>query len=421
MNKNLILIVALVAAIAAVTILMDEEEPGEPTLPNVSIVTDSGEFIYTDESYTKCSVSVWGGDGDFTLDAENAKIRGRGNSTWDQPSWWYMPKKPYKVMFDEPIDMFGNGAARKWTFIANYSDPSLSRDYFAYTIGAAIGLEDTTTVQCVNLYLNDIYQGEYLMCEQVEIGEGRVDIDVGPIDGDYGFLTEMDAWILSDGVEGLDYFWSSGNVYSVHWPDDEPYDSAYGYVDFARRWIDDAMDAIRSGDYDRASEMVDMESFALTYIVNELFHTQDVQSGSFYMYRSAGGKLISGPIWDFDNSSGNASNSTSKHPDRLWAADQNIWYRELLKYDEFRELVGEKLSETKDTISETIQSDREYLLSHKGDFKRNFDRWSTLGTLTGANPLEFLVIDTWTGHLDYLCNWLDASLRYLMSVYCPDA
>lgn len=75
-------------------------------------------------------------------------------------------------------------------------------------------------------------------------------------------------------------------------------------------------------------------------------------------------------------------------------ADQNIWYRELLKYDKFRALVGEKLNETEDAISETIQSDREYLLSHKGDFERNFDRWSTLGTLTSANPLEFLVIDT---------------------------
>ena len=88
--------------------------------------------------------------------------------------------------------------------------------------------------------------------------------------------------------------------------------------------------------------------------------------------------------------------------------------------DEFKELVGEKLSQNLDTIKDTICTDREYVLAHKTDFERNFDRWSTLGTFTGSNPLEFLVMNTWEEHIEYLCNWLDASLDYMVSVYCSD-
>ena len=41
-------------------------------------------------------------------------IKGRGNSTWDLPT----TKKPYNIKFEEKVDLFGFGKAKKWSLIA---------------------------------------------------------------------------------------------------------------------------------------------------------------------------------------------------------------------------------------------------------------------------------------------------------------
>lgn len=59
------------------------------------------------------------------------------------------------------------------TLIANYCDPSLIRNYLAYTVGAGLEniRETTTLVQFVDVYLNGRYDGVYLICEQNETGK----------------------------------------------------------------------------------------------------------------------------------------------------------------------------------------------------------------------------------------------------------
>ncbi len=416
-----VLIAVICASIGAVVWLDEYLEPDEDfTLPIIEIYTDGGQQVETKSDYIGCTITISNSDtGDKVL-GESGKIRGRGNSTWDQPSWWYMPKKPYKIKFDNEIDLFGNGKYAEWALIANYTDPSLSRDYFAYTIGSAIGLEDTTSVQCANLYLNGVYQGEYLVCEQIQITEGRVDIVDESNDGDYGFLIELDRWILNDedAVEGIDYFSVDGATYAFKDTDDEDGRPSAERVESAKRYIESVEEAFSSGDYGKVCGLVDVESFALTYIVNELFHDKDEGVSSFYMYRTAGGKLVSGPIWDYDNSSGNSNDALCKRTDRLWAAEQNRWYGSLLQFDGFRSLVSERLSENEDIIRSAIDADYDYLMAHRHDFRQNFERWPTLGSHTGSNPLEFLVMDSWDDHVLYLKNWLTASLDHMVSVYC---
>lgn len=412
----------LVAAIVLVVVLdeISESDSGDYTLPVIRIETEDGESIESKDAYVDCEVTIINTDSQYRLDGADGKIRGRGNSSWDKPSYWYMPKKSYKLVMDEAVDMFGNGTATTWTLIANYVDPSLSRNYMAYSIGSAIGLEFTTSTQSVNVYLNGLYQGVYLMCEQVEVGEGRVDIDTDTSKDQFGFLVEMDGWIVSEGgIEGLDYFAVGGNTYTIRSHDREDGNFDDDDFQYVKGYIASSYDAVRSGDYAMVQQYIDVRSFALTYIVNELFHTKDISSGSVYMYKDQGGKLTSGPLWDFDQSSGNNNNLKANDTKRLWAATENCWYAGLLEYDEFRALVAEELRSSYDTIIGTMDDCMEYLREHRYDFKHNFsDKWPMLGALTGTNPLQFLTMDKWKQHIIYLYNWLESSLDYMVSVYC---
>ena len=101
-------------------------------MPVMVINTVDEAPILDKENYVTCSISVSNAKAEYCFNELSAGIRGRGNTTWN------MPKKPYKVKFDSKIDLFGNGAAKKWTLIANYSDPSLIRKYLAYMIGSGI-------------------------------------------------------------------------------------------------------------------------------------------------------------------------------------------------------------------------------------------------------------------------------------------
>ena len=99
--------------------------------PTLYIITEDYKDITSKEEYINCTISV---DDinypEYNLNCSKARIKGRGNSTWG------MPKKPYRIKFDEKTNLFGNGENKDWTLIANYCDPSQIRNYLAYSIGS---------------------------------------------------------------------------------------------------------------------------------------------------------------------------------------------------------------------------------------------------------------------------------------------
>ncbi|WP_400237243.1 CotH kinase family protein [Methanomethylophilus alvi] len=422
--KNYQMAAATVILLAATVFLIDaneSESDGDLTLPVVSIDTEGGKAVLSDTDYLVCSVDVAGyEDGAGDISGAEGKIRGRGNTTWyGNHTWWDMPKKPYKLKLAEETDLFGFGPTDTYIFIANYADQSLSRDYFAYTIADSIGLEHTPSCLFVDLYLNGIYQGVYMVCNRIGIESASVDIPYITEDpADSGYIVEMDGWISGEGTEETDYFVLDGNCYAIKDPDvTDPLWTAE-HFSFIKGRVREAYDAVASGDVARMEGCIDVESFALTYIVNELFNTEDIAWSSFYMYYDpADGLIHSGPVWDFDTSSGN-SRSEAADPECLYASYMNKWYAGLLRTDGFAEMVGDLLSLNRQTIADTMDADMEYLRSHRYDFEHNFDRWGVLGSTIWANPVEFVHLRTWESHADYLYGWLTASLDHVCSVYC---
>lgn len=377
------------------------------SLPVLSIDTQNGEEIVSKNDYIYCNVSTNNTVNDYIIDGEGAKIRGRGNTSWEAQD-----KKPYKLKFNYKVDLFGNGNARDWVLVPNNTDLSLSRNYLAQSVASLFeNISYTSNVQFVDLYLNGEYRGVYLICEQIEFATQRIEVDeTDSIDTSY--LVEIDG--RADGY----YFVLNGKNYVIKEPSTDEESFTPEHEEFIKNYLTLCLNTLGEGDYSSACELIDVRSFAEAYIVYELFNCVDVGYASFYMYKDAGGKLFCGPVWDFDRSLGIVGNSKGAKPyDTLWAKQENPWFNLLLEFDEFEALVSEILNDKEDEIRAKLDSCYTYLYDNRDSFERNFKKWNILGTFVWPNDDEICDLETWELQVEYTRTYLNSSLDYMLSVY----
>ena len=383
--------------------------------PEIFINTDNNAEITSKDTYINCNIYINDNKNpEYCLDFTSARIKGRGNSTWDKP------KKPYRIKFDEKIDLFGNGKNKDWTLIANYIDLSMIRNYLAYTIGNSLDhLPYTTSCQFVELYLNGKYPGLYLLCEQVEVGKNRVEID-DKLGGDVSFLVELDNKYDDDDVLGIDYFYVNNQPYSIKAPKTDENGFNKDDCDKIKNYLESCLKIVKEKSYKEITEVIDVNTFADGYIINELFGNVDVNWTSWYLCKDKNGLLMNGPIWDFDISCGNMDyNDQAKASNKLFA-NTNTWYKYLLRHNEFKILVREKLIKYYPMFKEIIAREIDSIMKYKDYFLKNFERWDIIGKKEWPHPDDIVKITSWEGHVEYVEKWLDAKLEYMISVYCRE-
>lgn len=335
-------------------------------------------------------------DGKVETEGDIEAIRVRGNTSAD----WV--KKPYQITMSQATDFFGMGSAAKWTLLSNWSDKTLLRNTIAYGMGQAAQMPYSPESQLVDLYLNGEYQGNYQLCEKIEIGANRIgivnledytayeptaeDLDLesfkelakeqpaaaGIIQLENGIsyrgyaasLTTEDitgGYLLeierpSRIYESPSFFITAkGQPVTVKRP---KYADEKQVVYIAGIWqsFEDALyaeDGINPGTGLHYTEYVDEESFVKKYLVEEIVRNYDAASTSQYFYKDIDDRdkhIYAGPVWDYDMSLGNPIMSplTNQHyissvsPYGLFAAlpmdEFSLWYR-LYEKEEFREAV----------------------------------------------------------------------------------
>ena len=145
---------------------------------------------------------------------ETAKIRIRGHSTAT------LPKKPYKIKFEKKQKIFGiSGKYKNWALLANHYDKSLIRNSLAFKISEIIGLEFTPRCEPVDAILNGNYRGNYFICDQIEVKEGRVDIEkITEDDITGGYLLEIDGRAMK---EDKYFLTDRGLIGEIKYPDSD--------------------------------------------------------------------------------------------------------------------------------------------------------------------------------------------------------
>ena len=412
--------------------------PNSTGLPVITINTESGttKDSITLEDYINCEITLYDNSGKGnSVGSAVAEIKGRGNSTWTK-----FDKKPYKFKFDKKQDLFGYGKEKTWVLLADYRDYSLLRNMLALNAGLTMSeLQYTSKGQSVELYLNGEYRGVYYLCEQIQVKENRVNIteeDEGLAPNELGYLVEMDGWAIENKsstpnltTDGDIYVTvgdklKSNRAYVIKDPEDVLYNADgtfnYDYLNYVQNYLATALAAAQGNDYALVEELIDVKSFAQAYIIFELFKNPDTNYSSVYFYWDKDGALKCGPIWDFDMAIGNVShkgNGVFESTETLWTAAQNPWFKALLKFDEFKALVGAELAANEASLRASIAADIAYAEAHADAYKKNFEEWKIMGKQTWSNPTYLVSIKTWEEHLDYIDNYLNESLDYLIQVY----
>ena len=239
------------------------------------------------------------------------KIKGRGNTTWDKP------KKAYNITYSDAVSIAGMKKGKKYSILANYQDDSLSRNRFLYDLADAVGMPYASDSRYVDFYANGFYWGSFQMTEKVEAGKSNLVSDVddtaylnddGTVNSDFPFICEVDA----GAKDGEDYYVesASGNKITIKAPELEEGDAGYEEV---KAYVKEKFDAFYNsvkGKTSDPTEYADVESLAKIYLINELGKNWDSGVSSlFFVYKqdsSGKYKFYGSPVWDYDNSLGNA-------------------------------------------------------------------------------------------------------------------
>lgn len=267
-------------------------------LPTVSINTVNGEIPYDKEHDISSTVIIISDNGSKVLQQSKTNIRERGNGSRA------FPKKPWRIKFDKKQNVLDAPAkAKKWTLINNYGDKTLMRNMLAFDIARKFEMEWVPYCTPVDVVLNGEYKGCYQLCDQVEVNDGRLEIDeMTPedISGEAltgGYLVEIDAYADGEPV----WFTTAhyGLPVTIKSPDDDE------ITPEQKKYIIDYFNTLEPlmKDTDPLTgyrTMFDNESFIQHMLVNELAGNTDAY-WSTYMYKKRGNPIIyTGPVWDFD-------------------------------------------------------------------------------------------------------------------------
>ena len=388
-------------------------EPIDHIFPTMHITTYYDPFIQERTFWHNGTITLTGAPEGLNFEDIDARIRGRGNSTW----WRGPDKRPLRFRFREARPMMGsNHAATDWILLANHFDRSLLRNYSALYLGNLLdGLGFTPVPHHIQLYVNGEYMGVYLLTDERNAGPGRMNIVWNEDPSISDFFLELDARAYQTGVLDETFVRVSGLFYDLRYPDD----LSPQHVDYVRDFLTAVSHAIRRQSFDEILNLIDLDSFVDFYIVQELYKDIDARDLSTFMYITGTGnerRLFKGPIWDFDLAAGNAGNQPMGYgPEGLYVAEVNYWYRYLMRRPEFFHAVQTRWNEIRHReIAQTIDRIGYVATRYQNEFERNFIRHpDVMGRAQMATPQEILEIDNFMGHVEHLVNWLETRANWL--------
>ena len=312
-------------------------------------------------------------DGDDVLTGA-VEIKGRGNSTWREYA-----KKPYQIKFSKKTSVLGMPAAKKWILLANASDDSMIRTRLVYDAAEQMDFPFVTEYQYVDLWIDGQYLGVYLLGEKAEIGKGRLNLQdpAGAMfELDNGFATDEDHYFFERRLNS--YF----ALKEIVEEDD-------GHIQQAMTNFQTAMTrlttALTSQGWENLSlsqlnEMIDVDSLARYYLMNEYVLNGESFFTSFFWYQDGASDVLHvGPLWDFDTCMGNKNEKVTDYN----ASSTSVLMKKMLNIPAFYQRVQELYTRYKPVLT-GMAGQVDGLRDEIGvSADLNYLRWSTLGT---ANP-----------------------------------
>ncbi len=351
------------------------------------------------------------------------------------------PKKSFSIEVrddlgeDMEVSLMGMPKTSDFGLLANFTDKTLMRNALAYEMFRQLGHYATRTRFC-ELFLDNTYQGIYILTEKIKRGEDRVDVAKLKLDDTTGtaltggYMLRLD-WDTSPGWNSqfsqpnspakFSYF---QHVYPK-WDEMHPTQTAY-----IRSYVDSFEVALHGPAYQDTSlgwrRFADEKSFIDYLILNEISKNVDGYRLSTYFHKNRddkGGKLTMGPPWDYDLAWYNADYCENFQTSG-WAYDINyicgdagvpFWWEKLASDTLFAQNLACRWQSLRSnsTLSKAhifgvIDSMAMVLQEAQG---RNFRYWPILGQYVWPNPGPLPT--TYNGEVTKMKNWLGNRLQWL--------
>ncbi len=350
-------------------------------------------------------------------------IKGRGNTSWDQP------KKPYSIKLSEKKSLLDIPKTKKYAIVPGYADQSLMRNFITYKAGLMFdGIEYTPKCEFVEVYLNGVYNGIYILVERVEIEGSKIDIEeAGPEDLTGGYLIEKD-------IDGkIDYdadqwfncpYWAnqSQDFFVLKTPESDDSALLEQMLAYLEAHMQKVHDSIMGTSGESYTDYVDVDSWIDFILMQEI--TKNIDGNlktSCYMYKQSGDDHIyMTAIWDFDLAYGiaNWDNASYQHndyydcPNGMGTSDfmainsSSPWFDHLYDdYPEFSEALIAKYNEYRETLIPAMRAMMNEQAAYLSEnTARNDNKWGT-EFASGVNTLQ---------------NWFDGRIYWLDRQWCDD-
>ena len=430
-------------------------------LPVINIDTNNVPIL-NKEDYVASKITVSNCDEEYALNEVLAGVRLRGNGSLQAV------KKPYRIKFESKQNLLGlndNLKAKSWVLLADYYDYSMLRNASAFYLGSSLLDQNgyySSSYQHVNLYVNGIYNGVYLLAEQQQADSSRVDIEEPEDDNsgtDIGYLLELDSYAVNEGdyfilnINNLsvkdyngnnvplssmsyaiksDYFTENQKNYIGKYVNNVFKIMHSAIVNKEYYALDEYNDLILStykNAYDTINNVINLDSMFRMYILHEIMKNVDVGFSSFYLFvdfssESKYPRLTFGAPWDFDWSSGNANmapyySSTGKFNhanfDHL-----NPWLLTISNADFFDSMIKDyfEIFENSRVFEGLIYHLDEITSTYAYDFGKNYAKWNTLGTQQHVYATsDVLNFKTQADAANYLKIWFTNRINYLKGIW----
>lgn len=405
-------------------------------MPRIDINTNS-VAITSFEEYTDCSITISADEVAYNLNQVQAGIRLRGHSTSN------FDKKPYRIRFEEktqPLGL-GSGPSRSWVLLAEYMDISMVRNYISYKLANQLLRNSfSTDVAYVEVYLNGVNKGVYLLVEQTQVGTNRVNIDESgvenPLITDTGFLLELETDASRRNAEGVDMVdWFSVPGYTnttieFGWWNMPDYAlsnevgfyivkseaKSFAQIQFIQNYMVSVYDAIYlNKTFEAVDNVVDIESAVDMYLLQLFSNDMDFNYSSNYIYKDAGGKIIFGPPWDNDLSYGNHYLNNTTDALHIY----HLLYQ-LSTYDWFQTMVIQRWNEINQPANNLIMQTNDLITStstlYQAKFAANHTLWESTRRDDGWHAI-YLRYSSQALAASQVSNWINARLLFMNDLF----
>lgn len=406
------------------------------------IIDTNGKPIYNEPKTTGKMKIISNSDGlnHFTDPANDFDgtigIELRGSSSQSYPQKPYLFETRNSDGSNLNVSLLGMPEENDWVLLSNYNDKSFMRNILGYELFQKLG-HYAPRAKLVDVILNNEYQGIYILTEKIKPDKNRVDIATlkkEDIEGEEltgGYIFKIDYWNDNDSWKSP-YHPINHSDLDVHFVFHDPdWDElVYQQKNYLKNYVTEFEGVLYSSNFKDETKgypnYIDVNSFIDYFLVSEVSRNNDGFKKSRYFHKDKNGKIVAGPVWDFDWAWKNinecyifkatdGSGWAYKINDCLPDLNSPGWMIRLFYDEKFKNDVNCRYFDlrTNALSDETVFGMIDSLYNEvKNAQVKHFQKWKILGQNVGAPEVDAQPI-TYEGEVEKLKDWLAIRFNWL--------